>query len=770
MAGRRDRTRVHGEIDRRQRRQHAADDIGGHDDAAGADAGIFRRLLILADGVEIAAEHRPVQHHPHDDGDDDQRDETVGHAIGPPGRQEFELGKILAEGETGGAVGGVEAGDAAIDQEAAQGDDEGLQLQPGDQPAMHQADDGAKRDDQHEGQRPVQFAHGDEVDEQCSQQRHHRADRQLDAAGDDDEGLADRQDAEQADQVRGVGKVDRQEEARIDDGHDRADHQDQDQQAEIFLAHRRLPNSCLGRLRGLAAQKLFRLLAHRQQQHVFLAELVLVENARDLALMHDGDAVGHADHLLHVAGDHQHGDAGIGQGAHQPVDFRLGADVDAARRLVEDHHLRVHGQPLAEHDLLLVAARQRAGARLHRRRLDAEIFLLLLGGCRLSACRDQRTPGMRRQIGQRNVLGDRQVEQDAGQLAVFRHQENAVRDGVGRRTQHKRLAVELERAAEAAVDAEEHAGELSAAGADEAGKAEDLAAPDIEVDRPAGIGRGADGFGRKCHGARGTRGLGGLLALLQHAPDHQLDHLVVVDVALAQRAGQHAVAQHDDAVGDTLDLVQAVRNEDDADAVGLQRLDDVEQFVGLGERQAGCRLVEDDQPCLDRQRLGDLDHLLLRQRQGSDLRIGGEIGADALQERRHHLAQLRAVDEFQRPGAQRLAAEEDVGGDVEIFEQIEFLVDEGDARTQAAFDTQPLMGGAVDRDRAGVRRGDAAEDLHQGRLAGAVLADQADDLARPDLHGEAIQRDDARIGLAHALEAEERRGRCDGCIGIVHHA
>ncbi len=42
-----------------------------------------------------------------------------------------------------------------------------------------------------------------------------------------------------------------------------------------------------------------------------------------------------------------------------------------------------------------------------------------------------------------------------------------------------------------------------------------------------------------------------------------LDHLVVADVALLQCAGQHAVAQHDDAVGDTLDLVQAMRDEDD---------------------------------------------------------------------------------------------------------------------------------------------------------------------------------------------------------------
>ncbi len=144
-----------------------------------------------------------------------------------------------------------------------------------------------------------------------------------------------------------------------------------------------------------------------------------------------------------------------------------------------------------------------------------------------------------------------------------------------------------------------------------------------------------------------------------------------------------------------------------ADAVGLQRLDDVEQFVGLGDRQARCRLVENDQPCLDRQRLGDLDHLLLRQRQVGDLRVGGEIDADALQQRRHHFPQLRAVDKPERPGAQRFAAEEDVGGDIEIVEQIEFLVDEGDAGSaMAAFDAQGMLWSVPStRDGAfGVRR------------------------------------------------------------------
>ena len=48
----------------------------------------------------------------------------------------------------------------------------------------------------------------------------------------------------------------------------------------------------------------------------------------------------------------------VGQRGHLPIDLRLGAHVDAAGRLVEDQHPGLHREPLAEDDLLLVAARE----------------------------------------------------------------------------------------------------------------------------------------------------------------------------------------------------------------------------------------------------------------------------------------------------------------------------------------------------------------------------------------------------------------------------
>ena len=94
-----------------------------------------------------------------------------------------------------------------------------------------------------------------------------RADRQLDAAGDDDEGLADREQAEQADLVGGVGEVARQQEALVDQRHRRADDEDEEEEAEVFLLeHCRVPS--------------VRPHADRELQDIVLAELGCDQGSR----------------------------------------------------------------------------------------------------------------------------------------------------------------------------------------------------------------------------------------------------------------------------------------------------------------------------------------------------------------------------------------------------------------------------------------------------------------------------------------------------------
>ena len=49
--------------------------------------------------------------------------------------------------------------------------------------------------------------------------------------------------------------------------------------------------------------------------------------------------------------------------------------------------------------------------------------------------------------------------------------------------------------------------------------------------------------------------------------------------------------------------------------------------LGLGQRRG--RLVHDDEARLDRERAGDLDHLLLGHRKVGDRRVGIDVEADA---------------------------------------------------------------------------------------------------------------------------------------------
>ena len=115
----------------------------------------------------------------------------------------------------------------------------------------------------------------------------------------------------------------------------------------------------------------------------------------------------------------------------------------------------------------------------------------------------------------------------------------------------------------------------------------------------------------------------------------------------------------------------------------------------------------------------------------------------------------------------RLAADIDVGGDVEIVEEVEFLVDEGDAGLHRAADAEAAIGHAIDLDGAAVGLDHAAEDLHQGGFAGAVLADHADDLAGADIEAEIGKGDDARVGLAQPGQLEERLGGAGDAAGAA---
>ena len=177
-----------------------------------------------------------------------------------------------------------------------------------------------------------------------------------------------------------------------------------------------------------------------------------------------------------------------------------------------------------------------------------------------------------------------------------------------------------------------------------------------------------------------------------------------------------------------------------------------EQLLHRLRRQHRGRLVEDQQLRVGEQRADDLHplHLAHRQRvhrpRGSmSQAVLGGLGRDAAR----HLGQRQA----------RVQAEPDVLGHRQRVEQAEVLEHHADAQRARLLRVAHVHRLAVPSHAAFVGLDRAVDDLHQRRLAGAVLAQHRVGLAR--LHG---QRDvvvghHRRVALGDALQLQAgRRG------------
>ena len=80
----------------------------------------------------------------------------------------------------------------------------------------------------------------------------------------------------------------------------------------------------------------------------------------DAAAVQDGGAVADQADLAQLAGEHEDRRALVGERADEVVHLVLGADVDAPRRVEQQHHAQPAGEPAGDRHLLLVAAGQPA--------------------------------------------------------------------------------------------------------------------------------------------------------------------------------------------------------------------------------------------------------------------------------------------------------------------------------------------------------------------------------------------------------------------------
>ena len=92
------------------------------------------------------------------------------------------------------------------------------------------------------------------------------------------------------------------------------------------------------------------------------------------------------------------------------------------------------------------------------------------------------------------------------------------------------------------------------------------------------------------------------------------------------------------------DLVEPVAHEQDRHAASAELPDDREQALDLVGRERRRRLVEDQDARLDRQRLGDLDELLVGHREAADRRADVELDVELVEQRLRRPARGAPVD------------------------------------------------------------------------------------------------------------------------------
>ena len=297
--------------------------------------------------------------------------------------------------------------------------------------------------------------------------------------------------------------------------------------------------------------------------------------------------------------------------------------------------------------------------------------------------------------------------------------------------------------------------DLGASGTDQAREAHDLACVDLEVDAGEDTGE-PEVLHVEDHLAAGVVALGPARKdVLDRPARHQRDQLGGRRVRDRQAGGHGAtVLEHRDPVADLADLLEPVGDVDDRNALGGEAADHPEQVGDALLVQHRGRLVEHQQPRVPGEGPGHADDLLLGRRQLADDPRGRDLGVSEPSEQvAHQRAGLASLGE---PGAGHLVAEEDVLGDVEVWDQVELLVDGRDAVLDGLRRRRERGLLAVPGDGAGVGLVEPGEHLDQGGLAGAVLAEQAVHLTRSYVEVDAVQGPHAGELLDDAGHPEQR--------------
>ncbi len=211
---------------------------------------------------------------------------------------------------------------------------------------------------------------------------------------------------------------------------------------------------------------------------------------------------------------------------------------------------------------------------------------------------------------------------------------------------------------------------------------------------------------------------------------------------------------HDrDLVGGVKDLGELVAHERDRPALAGDHLPQRrEQLLALGRCEHRCGLVEDEDGRVATKAFDELDALSQSGREIADAPIRIDTEAVVLSGLGHLLAGAAAVEAG-------VVAEQHVLPHGEGVDEAQVLVDHADSQIGGGLWIVDHRLAAGEGDRAVVGLDEPDQDLHQRRLAGAVLAEDPVDPAGVQLQVDVVAGDDAAVVLGDGCEVDSRGGR-----------
>ena len=446
----------------------------------------------------------------------------------------------------------------------------------------------------------------------------------------------------------------------------------------------------------------------------------------DPPVVHHENSIRQGEDLVQLDRDQQERFAGVAQRHQAPVDELDRADVDSTGGLPDQEEIGIAVELAGQHDLLLIAARERRGGEDSAPRADVVLrHLTFPARCdRRAAQPDRAVVGGLVVIAEDGALARHERDDEAHAMAVLGHvgQAEAPQASRGARFRvDEAVGFQSDLPRFHRPDPRERFEQLRLPVAGDPRHSHDLATPHREADAFDAL-----------HPER----------VLDHEPGH-LEHRVArpsgtpVDVQ-AHRAAHHQLGEllgrrpgggkrgddsplphHGDDVGDLEDLAQLVRDQQNGLALAAERREDPEEMVGLLGRQDGGRLVEDQEIRAPIERLQDLDALPLADAEIRDTRVGVDLEV-VFAPKTLELGACPVHAGAEPEGA--FDSQHDVFQDRERLDQHEVLMHHPDPRGQRVLRAADHRGPTADEDLAAIGLVVAVEDAHEGRLAGAVLA------------------------------------------------